>query len=74
MSHRFTTKSQTSYIRNIIISLVVFLVIFLLFWMGLTSIQKKVDEEGIQTLQTAVTRSVTRCYAKKVLTRRVWIT
>lgn len=63
MSHRFTTKSQTSYIRNIIISLVVFLVIFLLFWMGLTSIQKKVDEEGIQTLQTAVTRSVTRCYA-----------
>ena len=58
MSHRFTTKSQTSYIRNIIISLVVFLVIFLLFWMGLTSIQKRVNEEGIQTLQTAVTRSV----------------
>ena len=65
MSHRFTTKSQTSYIRNIIISLVVFLVIFLLFWMGLTSIQKKVDEEGIQTLQTAVTRSVTHCYAEE---------
>ena len=61
MSHRFTTKSQTSYIRNIIISLVV----FLLFWMGLTSIQKRVDEEGIQTLQTAVTRSVTRCYAEE---------
>lgn len=65
MSHRFTTKSQTSYIRNIIISLVVFLVIFLLFWMELTSIQKRVNEEGIQTLQTAVTRSVTRCYAEE---------
>lgn len=65
MSHRFTTKSQTSYIRNIIISLVVFLVIFLFFWMGLTSIQKRVNEEGIQTLQTAVTRSVTRCYAEE---------
>lgn len=65
MSHRFMTKSQTSYVRNIIISLVIFLVIFFFFWMGLSSLQRKVDQEGIQTLQAAVTRSVTRCYAEE---------
>lgn len=65
MSHRFITKPQTSYLRNILISLLLFACIFAAFWLGVSSMQKKVDTEGIKTLQNAVTRSITRCYVEE---------
>ena len=65
MSQRFITKPQTSYLRNILISLLLFACIFAIFWLGVSSMQKKVDSEGIQTLQNAITRSITRCYAEE---------
>ena len=65
MSHRFINKPQTSYLRNILISVLLFACIFAVFWSGVSSMQKKVDSEGIQTLQNAVTRSITRCYAEE---------
>lgn len=65
MSHRFITKPQTSYLRNILISFLLFAFVFIIFWLGVSSMQEKVDTEGIKTLQNAVTRSVTRCYAEE---------
>lgn len=65
MSHRFITQPQTSYLRNILISLLLFACIFAAFWSGVSSMQKKVDNEGLQTLQNAITRSITRCYAEE---------
>lgn len=65
MSQRFISDKKTSYKRNIIISCLFFLLILCAFFLGTSSLQKKVDNEGISTLQNAVTRSVTRCYAEE---------
>ena len=59
---RFIRERKTSYLRNVIISVLIFLLIFAGFGCGLTAMNKKMDQEEMQTLQNAITRSVTTCY------------
>ena len=59
---RFIRERNTSYLRNVIISVLIFLLIFAGFGCGLTAMNKKMDQEEMQTLQNAITRSVTTCY------------
>ena len=54
---RFIRERKTSYLCNVII-----LLIFAGFGCGLTAMNKKMDQEEMQTLQNAITRSVTTCY------------
>ena len=65
MSQRFISNKKTSYRRNFILSCLFFLLILSAFFLGTSSFQKRVDKEGISTLQDAVTRSITRCYAEE---------
>ena len=65
MSQRFISNKKTSYLRNFILSCLFFLLILSAFFLGTSSFQKRVDKEGISTLQDAVTRSITRCYAEE---------
>ena len=65
MSQRFISNKKTSYRRNFILSCLFFLLILSDFFLGTSSFQKRVDKEGISTLQDAVTRSITRCYAEE---------
>ncbi len=46
---RFIRERKTSYLRNVIISLI-FLLIFAGFGCGLTAMNKKMDQEEMQTL------------------------
>ena len=59
---RFIRERKTSYLRNVIISVLIFLLIFAGFGCGLTAMNKKMDQEEMQTLQNAITRNVTTCY------------
>lgn len=59
---RFIRERTTSYLRNIVISVLIFILIFIIFGFGLTVIDQKMDQEEMQTLQNAVTRSITTCY------------
>lgn len=61
MKHRFTTKKSSS--RSLLISAAVFAAVFLLFWFAVSSLSTRTNEEEIQTLETAVTRGITYCYA-----------
>ena len=59
---RVIRERITSYLRIVIISVLIFLLIFAGFGCGLTAMNKKMDQEEMQTLQNAITRSVTTCY------------
>ena len=59
---RFIRERKTSYLRNVMISVLIFLLVFIGFGYGLTVMDKKMNQEEMQTLQNAVTRSVTTCY------------
>lgn len=48
---RFIRERKTSYLRNVIISVLIFLLIFAGFGCGLTAMNKKMDQEEMQTLQ-----------------------
>ncbi len=63
MKHRFVIEKQNSYLKNLLVSLSVFAAIFLIFWLGVSSVSSKAHEEELHTLQTAVTRGITHCYA-----------
>lgn len=65
MSHRFLSKPDTVSFRNMILSLVIFLVILSAVLAGFSSMQQKIDQDGLTTLQNAVTRCITRCYAEE---------
>ena len=68
---RFIRERKTSYLRNVIISVLIFLLIFAGFGCGLTAMNKKMDQEEMQTLQNAITRSVTTCYTQ--LSAESWL-
>lgn len=64
MSHRFIHSSRPSHKHSLLFSLVLFLFVCFCFQQGLSAIEQKVNKEGLQTLQTAIERCVTRCYAE----------
>lgn len=61
MTHRFYKKQKSS--RNLLISVSVFAAVILIFWSAVSSVSAKTDEEEMETLQTAVMRQITYCYA-----------
>lgn len=65
MSRRFIKNRQTSYLRNVLISIALFLAIFGFFSYGIVSVQKDMEKNEMETLQSAVTRDITRCYAQE---------
>ena len=65
MSSRFISNKKTSYGRNLVISLLLFALIFAGCFFGLNSMEARLDEDGLKTLQEAVTRDITRCYAEE---------
>lgn len=63
MSRRFIKNRQTSYWRNLLISALLFLAVFGIFWYGTISVQKDMEHNEMDTLKSAITRDITRCYA-----------
>ena len=63
MRQRFINHYKNSYRRNIIISIVVFFVVFFCFQAALSSLSRQTEQEEMQTLQTAISRDITQCYA-----------
>ena len=63
---RFIRERKTSYLRNVIISVLIFLLIFAGFGCGLTAMNKKMDQEEIlrriRPYLGEEARSVTTCY------------
>lgn len=65
MRNRFSGKEKNSDRRNLIITICIFAAVFCVFWFGISSVSTKTDEEEIQTLEQAVMRGVTYCYASE---------
>lgn len=63
MRQRFVTGNKNNYIRNIIISIFIFVAIFALFTSGISAASSRTGEEERETLEAALTRSITHCYA-----------
>ena len=63
MKHRFVTEKSNSYIKNLLISLGIFVAVFLVFWLAVSSVSTRTKEEEMRTLETAVMRGITHCYA-----------
>lgn len=63
MKQRFVLEKKNSYLRNLLVSLLVFAAVFLLFYLAVSSVSKRTSEEELQTLKTAITRDITHCYA-----------
>lgn len=63
MKNRFSQKKNPSNRRNFLISVCFFAVIACSFCLGISSVSAKSDEEALSTLEQAVMRSVTYCYA-----------
>ncbi len=61
MTHRFYKKQPSS--RNLLISAAVFAAVILLFGTAVSSVSAKTEAEEMQTLEAAVTRGITYCYA-----------
>ena len=59
---RFIRERKTSYLRNVIISVLIFLLKFAGLGCGLTAMNKKMEQEEMQKLQNSITRSVTTWY------------
>ena len=59
MSRRFIKNRQTSYLRNVLISIALFLAVFGFFSYGIVSVQKDMEKNEMET------RDVTRCYAQE---------
>ena len=63
MRQRFVNHYKNSSRRNIIISIVVFFVVFFCFQIAVSSLSKQTDQEEIKTLEAAISRDITQCYA-----------
>ncbi|MDO5590667.1 MAG: hypothetical protein Q4F98_06380 [Lachnospiraceae bacterium] len=65
MAHRFMKNRPTSYLRNLFVSVFLFLAVLGLFSYGIASVQKDIEKNEMETLQSAITRDITRCYAQE---------
>ena len=61
---RFETGKATIHpYRSLVISIFLFLIVIILFYLGISSVSQRTDEEEMQFLQKALHQSVTQCYA-----------
>lgn len=60
-TYRFYKKHSSS--RNLLVSAAVFAAVILIFWSCVSSVSQRTEEEEMLTLETAVARQITYCYA-----------
>lgn len=63
MKNRFSKKKKPSGLRNLLISVYLFAAVFFVFCYGIFSVAGERDKEELLTLEQAVMRGVTYCYA-----------
>ncbi|MCI8993916.1 MAG: hypothetical protein HFG80_14630 [Eubacterium sp.] len=63
MKNRFSGGKKNSDRRSLIITVCIFAAVFFAFWFGISSVSTKADTEEIQTLEQALVRGITYCYA-----------
>lgn len=63
MKNRFVREKRNSWLKNLLVSLAVFGAVFLIFYLAVISFSARTQEEEIRTLEAALTRGVTCCYA-----------
>ena len=63
MKNRFVREKKNSWLKNLLVSLAVFGAVFLIFYLAVTSFSARTQEEEMRTLEAALTRGVTSCYA-----------
>ena len=49
MRHRFVTEKSNSYLKNLLLSLGIFAAVFLAFWLAVSSVSSRTDEEEMRT-------------------------
>ena len=60
---RFETRKQQSFLRNMILSVLIFMVILFVFYVGITSLSDTSEREQETTLYSAITESTVHYYA-----------
>lgn len=60
---RFQYNKPKHSSRNFVISLSIFLCVFFLFFYGLNSVSSRTDTEQKTSLENAIQRGITHCYA-----------
>lgn len=60
---RFETGKQNSFLRNMILSVLIFMIILFLFYTGISSLSDTSEREQETTLYSAITESAVHYYA-----------
>ena len=60
---RFDTGKQNSFLRNMLLSILIFAGILLIFYLGIHNLTKTSEKEQENTLRSAITESAVHCYA-----------
>ena len=63
MKNRFIRQNKQTAGRNRILSACLSAAVFGAFWFGISSVSDKTNEAELQTLEQAVMRGITYCYA-----------
>jgi hypothetical protein len=63
MRHRFETSYKNTFLRNALISIAVFVLIIFVFYHFIGSVSSRTVAEQEKTLESALTRCITHCYA-----------
>lgn len=63
MRQRFTNNQKHTSRRNVLLSVAIFLVIFFGFQMAVATVSRQTAAEEMQTLENAIQRDITQCYA-----------
>lgn len=63
MNGRFLTGKSGSYMRNVLLSILLFIIVFAVFTAGINRASSRTADEEAATLEAALTRSITHCYA-----------
>ena len=74
MRHRFVTEKSNSYLKNLLLSLGIFAAVFLAFWLAVSSVSSRTDEEEMRTLQTAACGGSPIAMPLRGRIRAAWIT
>lgn len=67
---RFQTEKKSRPQLRLLLSVSVFAVIFLCFYLGIQSLSADTDRRQRDSLEEALNRSITYCYAVRALTRK----
>ena len=71
MSRRFIKNRQTSYLRNVLISIALFLAVFGFFSYGIVSVQKDIEKNEMERCSLPLPAISPAAMRRKALIRRV---